>query len=880
MARVSSASTEADFAPGMIPFDWEAAPGRHAKKGLKSGFFGNTAAARRDHSVEVPSLPLPPGRRLEDGLYPPYFQPDESPALQSEVKLQSGRTSSQPRKLFNLKFPGSPKKPPSTSRMTQPFQSLSKPARDADHSFGIFNPISGHRFASNITKRMFEQFQKKQSLWRRCLPSKPESEDQRKASSYMDQNKGRRLDSIDEAYDSAVDSSLSGPSLPSSPGYGLSNWSNSEPVITKHIQSSSPGYGHCHSSNLSPVVTKHNQPSSPGHSYRHSSNSSPIATKQLLQPSSPVDGHSSNSSPIVTKQLQVVNSRFMASMLISLCPEADDCDEPHFDAEDENTGDYNDDNRISPMTVPKAKISSPKALFEALAKPSECSEIVVDPASQTVASHEEYRCICKHRAHMPAKVDLATAQVNQRKKISRSVSRSLHEELVATAKSPSEHLKSRKLVQREDSANKLDLSTAYADQRDDTDSYPVFSKASSNRELMRRREPYHSSFSWKPCTEKNSSNPEPVSEFVASDIAQEPGASGFAKEIFKVDVGEKYERQGGNRSLARDNFSAGSNSSSSSESNSQHNTVRPRPNPSSPSISKDVDSPMSKSTYGAPLSMAGFLSPPHTSSGDSEYSSSRDTPKAFARWKSTAEPSVLKKGPLQRTSERNQPPATRATVRFLSPPRKQALQVSAMMPSKIRIDDREKKLKSFSQCRIPSTARHALTNGYTQDYDEDSEYSTDSSPNNTPTSVSSSNFSSPKRASQSLSKSPPPLKFKLQRHRESPSLPDMVDQETALPGPSFKQVLLARSHSVRSSSSRVFSPQECSAISADTNLRGPDSTPRRLGQTSSSVMSKVAEWEAKAGVGSSSKSAPFREPSQRTMTRSSSTKISYKPSAR
>jgi hypothetical protein len=839
MARVSSASTEAGSAPGMIPFDWEAAPGRPGRKSIKSGFSGNTAAAERD-AAEAPSLPLPPGRRPKDGFNLPCSQPGESPDLQSEVKLEPGRTSSQPRKLFNLKFPGSPKKPPFTSRMRLPFQSSSKPPKhshvDEDNNFSIFNPISGHRFGSSVTRRMLEQLTKKESSWRRCLSSKPESEDPRKASSsHIDQSKGRRLDSVDEGYITANDSPASGPSLPSSPGHGFPSWSDSSPVVTKHIQPSSPGHGHRHSSNTSPVATKQLlQPSSPGYGSRHPSNSSPVATKQLLQPSSPVHGHSSNSSPVVTKQIQGTSSaRFMASMLISLCPEADDCDEQHFDAVDEITNNYNDDNRSS----------SPEAIFETPAKPSECSEIVVDPASQTLLSHEECRCTCKHRAHISARVDFSSPQVNQRKKMSKSVSRNLDEEL-ATARSPFEHLRSENTV---------------ADQKDIADAYPVFFEASSNRELMRRREPYQSSLSRKPCTEKSQPNEEPV-----ADTAQEPGDSEFAKEIFEVVAEEKYERRGGNRSLARD-FSPGSNSSSSSESYSRHNTVWSRPNPSNLSFSKDVNVPMSKSKCGAPLSMVGYLSPPRTSSGDSEYSSNGDKPKALARWKSTSVPSILRKSACEGRSERNQLPATR--VNFLSPPRKQASQQQSAAPSEIRIKDRKQTLKPSSQRRLPPKALHALRNDDTDDSDEDYERSTYSSPHTTPRAVlSPPNFASPKPASlvlpEHLLKSPSLLKFKLQRqlsHRESLPLPQAVDRETAVPGPSFNQVLLARSHSVRSSSSRVFTPQECHAMSSNTHLRGPEppSPASRLAKTSSSVMSKVAEWEAKAGVGHSGKSAPL-----------------------
>ncbi|KAG0567503.1 hypothetical protein KC19_7G140100 [Ceratodon purpureus] len=828
MARVSSASTEADFAPGLVPFDWEAAPGRPGRKSTKSGFFAGRS------SLEAPSLPLPPGRR-----------PNDSPDLQSEVKLESGRASSQPRKLFNLKFPGSPRKPPATGSSTGqrllPFQSSSKTSKDRhvaeDHSFSIFNPVSGHRFGSSITRRMLEQLSKKQPLWRRCLPSTAGSGNQMNLpASLTDQNKGRRLDSVDEGYVTPGTSSLSGPSLPPSLGHGLVNGRNSSPVITKHIH-----------------------PSSPAH---QSSNSSPVSTKQLLQPSSPNHGHSTNSSPVVNKQVQVASSRFMASMLISLCPEDDDdADEPHFDVEDEIVD--SDDRR-----------SSPEVLYDTLAKPSECSEIVVDPASQTVLSHEECRCTCKHRGHNTARVDLSAPQVDLRKKMSRNVSRSLHEELIATARSTSENRRSGKLVQlKGDSAYTLDQN-AVANQKDNADAYPVFLKASGDREPMWRREPYHSSFSWKPCTEKSLQSQESVAGSVTSDIAQDPGDSEFAKEIFEVDVGEKFERRRGTRLQLAGDLSADSNSSSSSESNWRHNTAGSRSSPSSPSIRKDIDVPVSKSKYGGTLSTVGYLSPPRTSSGDSENSNNKNKPKAFVRWKSNVESSSLRKGsPEGIRLERNQAPATRATIDFLSPPRSKQPSPQSAMPSKTKTKDRKSILKSSPQRRIPSKA---LRNEDTDDSDEDSECSTDSSQdNNSPGSTAiSSNFASPKPSSpvlpENLLRSPSLLKFKLQRqqsHRESVHLPHMVDHEAALPGLSFKRVLMARSHSVRSSSSRVFTPQECYAISKDSFLGGSDLPPAsRLAKTSSTVMSKVAEWEAKAGVGSSGKSAPLYQFNQRTTT--------------
>lgn len=134
MARVSSASPEADFAPAIPTHDWDAAPGATARTGTKSGFSGNL---ERD-ADEIP-LQFPPGRRPKDGFYLPYPREfDESP----EVHIESGGNCSKPRKMFNLKFPGSSKKP---SRMRLPFQSSSKPPKasqaDEDRGFGIFGPL-------------------------------------------------------------------------------------------------------------------------------------------------------------------------------------------------------------------------------------------------------------------------------------------------------------------------------------------------------------------------------------------------------------------------------------------------------------------------------------------------------------------------------------------------------------------------------------------------------------------------------------------------------------------------------------------------------------------------------------------------------------------
>lgn len=87
MARLSSASTESDYVPAMVPFHWEAAPGRPALPEI----------------VDAPSLPLPPGKRPKDGFYLPFSRPALSPNLHNEAG--GINSSSRERRSLNLKLP-------------------------------------------------------------------------------------------------------------------------------------------------------------------------------------------------------------------------------------------------------------------------------------------------------------------------------------------------------------------------------------------------------------------------------------------------------------------------------------------------------------------------------------------------------------------------------------------------------------------------------------------------------------------------------------------------------------------------------------------------------------------------------------------------------
>lgn len=728
MARVSSASTEPDFAPAIqTPFDWEATPGRAtARKSTRAKFYGNL----KPDADEMPSLPLPPGRRPKDGFYLPFSREFGEFGESPEVQLEAGGNSSKPRKFFNLKFPGSYKKP---SRMHLPFQSSPKPTKasqeEEDPGFRACTPLSGQRFGSSITSRMLMQFQKKQSLWRRCLPSKPER--MNGSPSFIYPNRGRRLD---EGFEDGFGTPVSGPLFPSS-----------------------PGHGHPPSCNSSPDLK---------------------------------------------------SSRFMAAMLISLCP--DDVGDFQVEAEDGNSDDYNDEIGIPHLTSPRTKNSSPEAF-----------EVEVDPASQIVTSQEQWTCTCRHRANM----ERSTA--SQGGKTSRSVSRSLSDELTAASRLLSQYSRGGKIEQprsrgTEDSANKMNEN----DQEDSADAYPMSFKPSLNRKLLRRRETSISPLTWKPSSAKNRQS------IADSGAGREISDSEYADEPIFDDDGEEYERRERDTPI----FSSGSNNSSSPEFSSLRKTVWPGPHPL---INKHVDVPVPKSKSREPRSMVGYLSPPRISIDDLEYTYDSDKPKAFARWRSIPEPSALRSRSVDRGgSERKQAPVNLNS--FSGPLQKQAFQRNTT-PSKIRTRDLVQTAKSSSLRPSPANALQ-----YREESDEDSDCSTDldSSGYQTPA-VSSPhalpNFASPKPASPKLLNPP--------SHRRHGSV--IVEEESILPGPSFQQIMMARSHSVRSTSSRRFGLHE---YQGDTNVRGP-SRPSRLAKTSSSsVMSKVALFESKAGV---SKSGPL-----------------------
>ena len=285
-ARLSFASTESDYVPATVPFQWEAAPGR---------------PANLPQIMDAPPLPLPPGRRLKDG---PFSRPTQSSQFQDEAG--GINLPSRERRSFNLKYPGSSKKPFLTSQKPRKIRQDMACGKDtlADDIFSP--PVPRHRFRSKIASRVLVEFQK------RCLPHRGKS-----SSSHKHHHTCRRLDSMDDSYEVIR--------------------SPAQSIASESPHSSSSSYGH---------------------------------------------GQTCNSR--TRKELPVPSSRFMASMLMSLCPdESDDSDEGEAaGAEDEVTDDCGDETSFSGhLTMPRAPVSSPDAIFQA---PQQ--GIVVDPRSPTVTS--------------------------------------------------------------------------------------------------------------------------------------------------------------------------------------------------------------------------------------------------------------------------------------------------------------------------------------------------------------------------------------------------------------------------------------------------------------------------------------------------------------
>lgn len=196
LARVSSASTETDYIPATVPFDWETAPGR-------------SAAAERK-IIEAPSLPLPPGRRPKDGFFLPISRSVQRPNLLNE----EGGIDSSPRerRSFNLKFPGSSKKTLFRSREQR---KIRKDADCVEDTGSFFNPLSAHRLGSRITRRVLVESQKSPSCFGQCLPV-----GRKASSSQIDHHGGRGLD---DAEDSDGEEHYATPRSSASSGFPLSS---------------------------------------------------------------------------------------------------------------------------------------------------------------------------------------------------------------------------------------------------------------------------------------------------------------------------------------------------------------------------------------------------------------------------------------------------------------------------------------------------------------------------------------------------------------------------------------------------------------------------------------------------------------------------------
>jgi hypothetical protein len=270
--RMSSASTDSEYVPAMVPFAWEVVPGRAAVPEI----------------TEAPSLPLPPGRRPKEGFYLPISRPAQLPELHDEARE---------RRPFNLKFPGSPKTP---SFPRQTFRDMGR-FEDTHHGHGFMG--------SGITRRALVEFQRRGSS---CLGAACTLLHGRKAHDHT----GRRLDNFSEE-DSR----------------------DPHPTPTHSAASESP----------------------PSSSSSHGNSSQPGAGAQR---------------PVQSQVLG--SSRFMASMLMVLCPD-------EVDAENGTSDD--DDSFTFPeqSTMPRARVSSPDTIFQT---PQQEIQLA-DPAPATMAAHAE-----------------------------------------------------------------------------------------------------------------------------------------------------------------------------------------------------------------------------------------------------------------------------------------------------------------------------------------------------------------------------------------------------------------------------------------------------------------------------------------------------------
>ncbi|KAG0617334.1 hypothetical protein M758_5G182200 [Ceratodon purpureus] len=703
MMRLSSTSTETDYVPAMVPFNWEVEPGRPAVPNI----------------LDPPMLPLPPGKRPKDGFYLPFSRPAEFPPLHNEAGL---KTSPKERTSFNLRYPGSSKKP---------FFTIQRPRKHSDmgrvedrYLDGSFGHVSGHRIGSGITKRVLVEFQKRRSCLEGCWPSQG-----RKSSlTHKHHHTGRRLDSPNDS-------------------------------SKEEIRELSPTRTHS-------AATRSSTPSSASN-HGHGRPRKPLGDRKQAQ----------------VKSQGIGSIRFMASMLMSLCPsDYGEHDEVEgVDTENEITDDKGDGFSVDPgkLTMPRARVSSPEACF--FRDPLEGT--VVDPATATVTSHEE-----RTRAWVDLSTDMSKCKLSER----------LHKEPT----SPSvqcENCGSMMLLQprispgTDDFTNKFDQRYAFSDRKGNVaDAHCLSSTdASPDGEVRLRptKESYSSSLSW---TRRSHIRTEqhPIA-MKSNEQEPEPRSSCGDSEISLV-----------------------TNSSVDPE---KINSAR---------RSTSCD-------YGASSNAAPFL----------------------------------RRNSLQEKLELNQPPASRPNN---STPSRILLQNQAQVtePMDLRIKDNLEgrststvwleALRSSPQWPnpTPKTSTHA---GANDDSDDESDNDSDicstvtSSEHETSRAVSLTGslatpvlckvkFPPPKLAtweiSEKLLKSSSLLKSKQERQEshESPrSSFNMVEyqESTTLPSPQYD------------------------SEGADPATVVPAGGPSETTKPKSGVLSKVAQWESQAGVGSSGKSLPI-----------------------
>lgn len=114
------ASSDIDFVPGMVPFEWEEAPGRPAVSEIVE-------------IVESLRLPPPPGRQFKDG----FLSPAQIPNVEG--------SSHKEKKSFKLQYlKPSKKKTSFKSRESKRLEA------DVEDTSGIFSPVSSHRITRKV----------------------------------------------------------------------------------------------------------------------------------------------------------------------------------------------------------------------------------------------------------------------------------------------------------------------------------------------------------------------------------------------------------------------------------------------------------------------------------------------------------------------------------------------------------------------------------------------------------------------------------------------------------------------------------------------------------------------------------------------------------